>query len=98
MRVSDWNELQDLALDAVDAGEVAKIDLLLAIQQGEFDFLEAELNGFFPEVRPMTFEEWLRREVEVGEGEGGGEVEEAGLQEGGEGGGEGEGGNTVGGG
>lgn len=83
VRKSDWNELQDLAADAAENGDAdgeARIDLLLAIQQGEFDFTEPELNGLFPEVKTMTFKEWLKREVEEKEEKerGGGEKEEGG--------------------
>jgi hypothetical protein len=63
IRESKWDELQDLLLDAEvskDEKEVARIDMLLAIQRGEFDFHETESNGIFPDVKTVGFEEWLQ--------------------------------------
>ncbi|KAA8902602.1 hypothetical protein FN846DRAFT_908498 [Sphaerosporella brunnea] len=65
VKETHWEELQDLLLENEDKNapeEAARIDMLMAIQRGEFDFgAEADLNLMFPEVRTIGLREWLQR-------------------------------------
>jgi hypothetical protein len=57
-----WEELQDGMLDAEECGdaeEEERLDLLLAVQRGEFDFVEVDMNAEFRGVRVLALREWL---------------------------------------
>ncbi|KAI5793171.1 hypothetical protein EDC01DRAFT_88042 [Geopyxis carbonaria] len=57
-----WDHLHDQLFEAEDGkkwDQVMQIDSLMATHRGEFDFTDPDLNKAFPEVKPVTLEDWL---------------------------------------
>lgn len=55
-------DLQDELLDAEEAqapSEVFRLETLIAIQRGEFDFRVPNVNSIFPDVEPVALKRWL---------------------------------------
>lgn len=55
-------ELNDELLDAEEAhasSEVFRLETLIAIQRGEFDFRVPNVNEIFPDVEPVALKSWL---------------------------------------
>lgn len=55
-------ELQDDLMDAEEAqapSEVFRLETLIAIQRGEFDFRVPNVNEIFPDVEPIALKRWL---------------------------------------
>lgn len=57
-------ELHEQAIDAEEAEDwkqVSKLEILIAAQRGELDFLRANANDCYPEVETLSFKQWLSK-------------------------------------
>ncbi|CUS10342.1 unnamed protein product [Tuber aestivum] len=62
--IIDSEELHEQAIDAEEAEDwekVSKLEALIAAQRGELDFLGANANDCLPEVKTLSFKQWLSK-------------------------------------
>lgn len=63
MSYSTSEELNEQLLDAEeaqDSSEVFKLEALITVQRGEFDFpVPSNVNELFPDIEPIKLRNWL---------------------------------------
>lgn len=60
VKILSSEDLDDQLLDAEDAHEEADLEALIAIQRGEFDFKDPNVNQMFPNLEPTPLRKWLQ--------------------------------------